>query len=95
MAKVKAALRALDEVLDGLPDHLERLRAKTGREVRDIEIEFSGSLNLNRDGGIGADVEASADALALATGAPVTVKAGAGSKWDNQGTVKWRVRVLA
>lgn len=91
MAKVKFALRALDQVLDDLPDHISRLEA-AGQKVIGVDLEFSGSINIDRDGGIGADVEASANAMALAAGGvPVSVKAGAGSRWDNTGKIDWKV----
>ena len=93
MAKVKLALRALDDILDDLPAHITKLET-AGQKVTGLDLEFSGSISIDRDGGIGADVEASANAMALAAGGvPVTIKAGAGSKWDNQGVVNWKVNV--
>lgn len=98
MAKVKLALKALDQVLDDLPDHLAKLREKSGLVPLELELEFTGSINIDRDGGVdvGAEAEAEApDVLQIASGGvPLRVKgsAGFGSKWDNTGSVNWKLR---
>lgn len=89
MAKVKLALRAFQEVIDALPDQIARVRTASGLNPTAIELEFS--LAIDKDGGLDTGIEASADAVSIATGAPVAIKAGFGSKWDNQGGVKVRL----
>lgn len=95
MAKVRLALRALDDVLDDLPEHIAKLRTSSGLNPTSIELEFSGSIAIDRDGGVDVGGEASApDALDIATGGvPVSIKAGFGSKWDNQGGAGWKLAV--
>ena len=92
MAKVKLALRALDDVLDGMPEHITKLVASSGLKVTELELAFTGSVNIDRDGGVDIGGEASANAVEIAAGVPLTVKAGFASKWDNQGAVTWTLR---
>ena len=94
MAKIKLALRALDEVLDQLPDHIAKLAASSGLKPVDIELEFTGSIAVDKDGGLDAGGEASGSVTEIASGdSPVTIRAGFGSKWDNQGGTGWKIRV--
>ena len=93
MAKIKAALKALDRVLDDLPAHIEKLRDKSGLKVVELDLEFSGSIDIDRDGGLDLGGEASADAVSIAAGVPLAIKASVGSKWANQGAADWKLRV--
>ena len=93
MAKVKLALRALDDVLDDLPDHITKLRTSSGLNPTLIELEFTGSIALDKEGGVDVGGEATANIVEVAAGVPVSVKAGFGSKWDNQGGASWRLAV--
>jgi len=90
MAKVKLALRAFQEVIDALPDQIARVRTASGLNPTAIELELS--LAIDKDGGLDIGGEASGNVVELAgVGAPVSVKAGFGSRWDNQGGVKVRL----
>lgn len=94
MAKVKMALRALDDVLDDLPGHIQRLREASGLNPTLIELDFSGSIAVDKDGGVDVGGEASGSITEIAAGGgPVTIKAGFGSKWDNQGGSGWKLVV--
>ena len=96
MAKVKLALKALDEVLDGLPDHIAKLKAARGSDdPPTIELELWGSIAIDKDGGVDVGGDASAPNIVDVTtgGVPVSVKAGFGSKWDNQGGAGWKIGV--
>ena len=94
MAKVKAALRALDDVLDDLPEHISKLRTSSGLDPTSIELEFSGSIAIDKEGGVDVGGDASANVVEVASGGvPVSIKAGFGSKWDNQGGAGWKLAV--
>ncbi len=93
MAKVKAALKALDAVLDDLPTHIASLGTSSGLKCTLIELEFTGSLAIDKEGGVDAGGE-TANVLEVASGgAPVSIKAGFGSKWDNTGGASWKLAV--
>ena len=90
MAKVKLALKAFEEVLAALPDQIAKVREASSLDPTAIEIEMS--LAIDRDGGLDVGGEASGNVLEVAgAGVPVSVKAGFGSKWDNQGGMRVRL----
>jgi hypothetical protein len=92
MAKVKLALRALDEVLDDLPTHIKKLKESSGLSPVSLELEFSGSVAIDKDGGVDAGGETTGSLTELAAGGvPVSLKAGFGSRWDNQGGAGWKL----
>jgi hypothetical protein len=94
MAKVKLALRALDDVLDEMPAHIGKLRESSGLNPVELELEFTGSIGIDKEGGVDVGGGATGSLTEIAAGGvPVTLKAGWASKFDNQGGAAWKLRV--
>lgn len=93
MSKIAAALNAIDNVLDELPEHIRKLKESSGLKPLSIDLKFTGSIDIDKKGGADAGLEASANIVEAATGVPVSLKAGVRAGYDNQGAVDWEVLV--